>query len=69
MSYFTRTIGAYINELIHFGTTSHPEMFIHTKHTDFELTSGDTSIKVAVLPLTYAMYSWSEHCESALMQK
>ena len=27
------------------------------------------SIKVTVLPLTYAVHPWSEYCECALMQK
>ena len=43
---------------------------INTKHPDFVLNSADISIKVTVLPLSYAVYSSpSEHCECALMQK
>ena len=42
---------------------------VNEKHPDFVLSSADTSIKVSVLPLAYAVYIWSEHCECALMQK
>ena len=38
----------------------------NTKHPDSVLSSADTSIKVTILPLTYAVYPWSEHCECAL---
>ena len=49
-----------------------PEMLITnvlTKHLDFALSNADISIVVRVLPLTYVLYPWSEHCECALMQK
>ena len=42
---------------------------MNTKQPDFVLSSADTSIKVTVLPLTFAVYPWSEHCEFALIQK
>ena len=45
------------------------EKGINTKHPNFVLSCVDTSIKVTVLPLTYAVYSWSEHYKCALMQK
>ena len=39
---------------------AYPQMLpykdVNTKHPDFVLTSANTSIKVIVLPLTYAMY-------------
>ena len=41
----------------------------NTKHPDLELSSADTPIKVTALPLTYAVYPWSEHCECVLRQK
>ena len=42
---------------------------VNTIHHDFVLSSADTSIKVTALPLIYAVYPWSEHCEFLLMQK
>ena len=32
---------------------------INTKHPDLALSRADTSIKVTVLPWTYAVYPWS----------
>ena len=52
---FTRAVGTYANKLIHFSTTPYPETSVHTKHRDFELSSGDTIIKVTVLQLTYML--------------
>ena len=42
---------------------------VNLKHPNFVLSSIDTSIKMTVLPLTYAVHPWSEHCECSLMQK
>ena len=41
------------------GTNAYPEMAVIQVLT----------IKVTVLPLTYAVYPWSEYCECAMMQK
>ena len=41
---------------------------VNTKHLDFVLSNADTSIKVTVLQLTFAVYSFSEYCECTQMQ-
>ena len=35
----------------------------------FLLSRADLSIQMTVLPSTYGVYSWSKHCECAMMQK
>ena len=42
---------------------------INTKGPDYVLKSAHTSIKVTVLPLTYAVYPRSEYCEWAFVAR
>ena len=42
---------------------------VSTKHPDYVLRCTDTSIKVTILALIYAVYPWSYHCESTVMEK
>ena len=47
-----------------YNLVSYPEMPTTKESTRNTL----TSIKVTVLPLNYAVYPWSKHCECALVQ-
>ena len=41
---------------------------VNRKHPDFVLSNADTSIKVTILQLTFAVYPFSEYYECTQMQ-